>query len=80
MRALIGLLAILLAACAQTTLLVKDGLTPQQFESDKLDCEHAQKGSLVREDFLRCMKTKGYREATPNEYKKARSAPASMVY
>jgi hypothetical protein len=71
--------ASILSGCAQT-LLVKDGMTPQQFEADKFDCEqkvvtkyggYAQMGPghavMARQDIFRCMGTKGYREATSEE-------------
>lgn len=67
------------SGCANT-MLVKDGYTPEQFETDKFDCEqrvvtmyggYAQMGVghavLARQDILRCMKTKGYREASAEE-------------
>ena len=78
MRVLIGLLAILLVGCTQM-FLVKDGMTAQQFHSDQFDCEqkvvtmyggyaNAVRG---RQEIVRCMTAKGYREATNGEYKQA---------
>lgn len=80
-----------LAGCSQT-LLVKDGLTPQQFEADKFDCEqkvatmyggYANMGPghavYARQDMFRCMTAKGYREATAEEYQANQKAnPVSM--
>jgi hypothetical protein len=67
------------SGCAGT-MLVKDGYTPEQFETDKFDCEqrvvtmyggYAQMGIghaiMARQDILRCMRTKGYREASAEE-------------
>jgi hypothetical protein len=87
----IGTMSLLLAGCSQT-LLVKDGLTPQQFEADKFDCEqkvitmyggYAQMGAghaiMARQDMFRCMGAKGYREATAEEYQANQKAnPVSM--
>lgn len=79
LHALAFLPMLALAGCSQT-ILVKDGLTPQQFNSDKFDCEqrvitmyggYAQMGVghaiLARQDIMRCMLSKGYREATAEE-------------
>lgn len=70
---------LLLGGCSKTVL-VKDGLTPQQFEADKFDCEqkvitmyggYANMGLGhavgARQDMFRCMQAKGYREATSEE-------------
>lgn len=76
----IGICLVLsLSGCAQT-LLVKDGLTPQELERDKFDCEqkvitmyggYAQMdighAIVARQDILRCMQIKGYREASAAE-------------
>lgn len=73
-----------LSGCSQT-LYVKEGATPQQFQADQFECEqkvitmyggYAQMGPghavMARQDIARCLTTKGYREATAEEYKKAR--------
>ncbi len=86
---LVLLLSLTLSSCGQT-LYMKDGATPQEFQSDQFDCEqkvitmyggYANMGPghaiMARQDIHRCLTTKGYREATAEEYKQARlpSAP-----
>lgn len=81
--------SVLLSGCSQT-LYVKDGATPQQFQADQFECEqkvvtmyggYAQMGVghaiMARQDIMRCMTSKGYREATEEDYKRVR--PASVV-
>ena len=63
---------LLLVGCTQPSpLLVKEGISQQQLQSDLLECDKDQTalGDFKRsnEDFSRCIKAKGYREAKPNE-------------
>jgi hypothetical protein len=76
-------LALFIAGCSGITF-TKEGITQQQFEADKFDCEqkvvtmyggYAQMGVghaiVARDDLRRCMFTKGYREATAQETKRS---------
>ena len=82
MRISIWLLIMLLAGCAQpgTTFLVKEGVSRQQVELDQAECEQASTvGGYVRkfdEEFVYCMKTRGYRETTSKEFNEPNSIPA----
>lgn len=82
------LLSLTLSGCAQK-LYIKDGATPQEFQSDQFECEqkvitmyggYAQMdvghAIMARQDIHRCLTTKGYREATAEEYKQARPPAA----
>jgi len=67
--------------CTQpTTLLVKEGISQQELKSDLAECDEDPTaiGYVKRsnEDFTRCIKAKGYREATSKEYNGADSTPA----
>ena len=76
----IWILIILLIGCTQpeTMLLVKDGISREQVESDQIECDQAPtvEGYTRRsdEEFLRCMKTKGYRETTSKESNESKSS------
>jgi hypothetical protein len=72
-------LLVVLSGCSPL-IWVKEGGTAQQFEQDRFDCEQgvtmryggsAQMGpgyaSMARQDFDRCLETKGYRQATAEE-------------
>ena len=76
----IWMLIILLVGCAQpgTILLVKDGVSREQVESDQTECDQVPtaEGHTRRsdEEFLRCMKSKGYRETTSKESNESKSS------
>ena len=76
----IWMLIMLLVGCAQpgTILLVKDGTSREQMESDQTECDQAPTvDGYIRwsdEEFLRCMKTKGYRETTSKESSESKSS------
>ena len=69
-----------LAGCAQP-ILVKDGMTPQQYDTDIVDCEQrvnrgvnqiGQGRSVISPRYIfDCMRAKGYREVTAEDYKRA---------
>ena len=72
---------VLLVGCTQsTTLLVKEGISEQELQSDMAECDKDPTviGYVKRsnEDFTRCIKAKGYREATSKERNGATSTPA----
>jgi hypothetical protein len=81
MRVSIWLVIMFLAGCAQpgTTYLVKDGVSRQQVESDQAECDQASTvGGYARksdEEFVYCMKTRGYRETTSKEFNEPNSIP-----
>ena len=86
-------LLVLLAGCAPQTLLVKDGMTQQQFEADKFDCEqkvvtmyggYTQMGVghaiMARQDMERCMTAlKGYRVISTADADAAHKAEADRI-
>ena len=62
----------ILVGCTQSsTHLVKVGVSQEELQSDMAECDKDQTaiGYVKRsnEDFTRCMKAKGYTEATPKE-------------
>jgi hypothetical protein len=84
-------MAVLITGCSQT-MLVKDGMTPQQFEADKFDCEqkvvtmyggYAQMGAghaiMARQDMIRCMQVKGYRTVSMTEVEAAHKAEIDRI-
>ena len=84
---LIGYLVVLLffPACeSQPRMWVKDGVSPEQGETDRLDCERewmtkfATGTTNTTQDVTGCMARKGYRDATPEEYRKAATPPAVL--
>lgn len=67
--------------------MTKDGFTLNQFRADTFNCEQQvvplyggymnmerEEITAARQDLFRCMTTKGYREATPEEMK-SKSSP-----
>lgn len=82
MRVALGILVIFLVGCTQpgtTTFLVKEDISRQQQESDLAECDKDPTAIIFarrsQEDFLRCMKAKGYRETTSKEYNETNSIP-----
>ena len=78
----LGFLIIFLVGFTETrttTVLVKEGISSQQQESDLAECDKDQTGIVVtrrsQEDFLRCMKAKGYRETALKQYNETNSIP-----
>ena len=80
MRVSVWMLVMLLVGCAPpgTIFLVKDGVSRGQVESDQAECDQAPTvaGYATRsdEEFLHCMKSKGYRETTSKEYNESKSS------
>jgi hypothetical protein len=73
---------LLFPACeSQPRLWVKDGVPQEQWENDRLDCEREwmtrfATGTVnTTQDVAGCMARKGYRDATPEEYRKAAQPP-----
>ena len=67
-----------LAGCeSQPRMWVKNGVPPEQMEVDRSECEQEwmtrfATGSVnTTQDIAGCMARKGYRDATPDEYRKA---------
>ena len=81
MRVSIWLGIMFLAGCAQpgTTYLVKDGVSRQQVESDQAECDQASTvggyAGKSDEEFVHCMKIRGYRETTSKEFNEPNSIP-----
>lgn len=80
MRMIMAVLVVFLVAGCATATLVKEGVTPEQFAADKFECEQkvvTMQGGyarmdlgdhlIVRQNLLRCLHAKGYREATDQE-------------
>ena len=80
----VTLVLLVLAGCAQT-MFVKPGGTAESFEADKFECEakvqtmyggqaNMNFGHLAtyREDLFRCIRSKGWREATRAEIEEQR--------
>jgi hypothetical protein len=83
-RFLIGYVSafVIFVACeSQPRLWVKDGVSQEQSETDRLDCEREwmtrfATGTVnTTQDVAGCMARKGYRDATPEEYRKATEPP-----
>jgi len=84
---LIGYVSALLlfAACeSQPRMWVKDGVSPEQGETDRLDCEREWMTKFATgtvnttQDVAGCMARKGYRDARPDEYPKAADTPTAL--
>ena len=78
---LVILMIMFLVGCTQSrTLLVKEGISQQDLKSDLAECDKDPTaiGDVKRsnEDFTRCIKAKGYREATSKESNGSDSIPA----
>ena len=73
---------LVLSGCeSQPRMWVKEGVSPERNQSDRLDCERegltlfASGTASGQHSIPGCMARKGYRDATPEEYRKATEEP-----